>query len=315
MALTYTELALDTFQRPNEIPLNPANWGYVPGVFWTGPLTLVNDTCECDPTSGYGFGTWIGTPIPSDQWMEVTLGETEGWVDATIRSDALGNCYYFEVGVNGYYGSTWALARFHANNLSSDLLASGGPYVPAPGDKIRLEAIGPQITAIIKGVIVAQVINSELPTGTIALGIGKYSIPSDTFATLFKGGSIALSAEGIPLPFSKRMTASSAVFNCLFIASPQGAQTFAFGNGVVLGALSLEYAQLVVEYQLLRHQDTANNRADLYAVIAQAVTTIGNLNTTIQAMTASGDAGVQLNLMQIVVRNALTSISTVQSDE
>src|ERR1700687_3089745 len=97
----------------------------------------------------------------------------------------------------------------------------------------------------------------------------------------------------IPLQFSKRLSAAIAVFDCIFIASPQGAQTLT-PNGVTIGALQLEYAQLVAIYALLRREPTANNDADLDAAIAQAVTTIGNLKTTINSMTATGDAGIVL---------------------
>jgi hypothetical protein len=119
----------------------------------------------------------------------------------------------------------------------------------------------------------------------------------------------------ISLPFSKRETASVAVFNCIFIASPDGAQQFVFGDGATIGALQLEYAQLVVAYALLRHQDTANNRVDLYSAIAKALTAVSALNVTIDAIVATGEAGVRLAAMQTVVANALVSLQAVVSDE
>jgi hypothetical protein len=118
----------------------------------------------------------------------------------------------------------------------------------------------------------------------------------------------------IPLPFSKRLTASAAVFACIGITSPQGAPRLT-SNVPILVALQLEYSQLINIYPVLIHQDTANNRADLYAAIAKATTTVENLNTTIESMMAVGDAGFQLRDMQIVVANALTALHNVEIDE
>lgn len=119
----------------------------------------------------------------------------------------------------------------------------------------------------------------------------------------------------IPLPFGDRMTACAAVFSCIFIASPQGAQTFAFGNAAIIGPLQLSYAQLLSVYRQLINSDTPNLPADLNVEINTAVTVVGTLNTTIQAMTATGDASSQLAGMKIVVANALTELQNVQADE
>jgi hypothetical protein len=119
----------------------------------------------------------------------------------------------------------------------------------------------------------------------------------------------------ILIPFSKRVTAVACVFNCMFIASPQGAQVFVFGIAAPIAALQLEYAQLVVEYRLLIQSETATRRADLFASIDRSVVTIGNLVTTLSTITATGDAGIQLAGMKIVAANALTQIKIVQIDE
>jgi hypothetical protein len=120
----------------------------------------------------------------------------------------------------------------------------------------------------------------------------------------------------VPLPFSKRTSASVAVFACIGVAAPApvGAAQFTT-NAATIAALQLSYAQLVVEYQILRHQDTANNRADLYAAINNAVTTVSTLNTTLSTLSATGDAGVVLQQMQIVVANALVALKLVQEGE
>ena len=120
----------------------------------------------------------------------------------------------------------------------------------------------------------------------------------------------------IPLPFSLRLTTAIAVFNCLFIASPQGAQTFAFGNGATIGSLQLSYAQLVALYQQLRQQDIPNQETVLDGLIASAITTVTTLQSTVDAITAATpDGSVILQGMQSVVANALASLKAAQGDE
>ena len=120
----------------------------------------------------------------------------------------------------------------------------------------------------------------------------------------------------IPLPFSLRLTTAVAVFNCLFIASPQGAQTFAFGNGATIGSLQLSYAQLVALYQQLRQQDIPNQEVVLDTLIASAITTVSGLQTTVDALVAqTADGSVILHGMQLVVANALASLQNAQTDE
>lgn len=119
-----------------------------------------------------------------------------------------------------------------------------------------------------------------------------------------------------PLPFSLRTTTAICVFNCLFIASPQGAQQFVFGNGAVIGALQLSYAQLVTLYAELRQQDIPNQEAVLDGLIASAITTVSALQSTIDAIMASTpDGSVILAGMQNVVTNALMNLNLAQSDE
>ena len=119
-----------------------------------------------------------------------------------------------------------------------------------------------------------------------------------------------------PIPFSLRTTTAIAVFNCLFIASPQGAQTFVFGNGTTIGSLQLSFAQLVALYQQLRQQDIPNQEVVLDNLIASAITTVATLQITVDAiMATTADGSVILQGMRLVVANALTSLKNAQTDE
>jgi hypothetical protein len=119
----------------------------------------------------------------------------------------------------------------------------------------------------------------------------------------------------LPLPFSKRMTSAACVFTCIFIASPQGAQTFAFGNGTIIGALQLEYSQLLHEYRRLRHQDVANQAIMLADVINDAVATVESLQATVDSIPATFQNEFMLQGMQIVVANCLINLKAAQVDE
>lgn len=116
------------------------------------------------------------------------------------------------------------------------------------------------------------------------------------------------------IPFSKRTTAAVAIFSCLFIASPQGAQTLAT-NYTQLSSLAFEYGQLINSYHLLVHQDTANNEADLDAEVVAAAEIVANLKATLGTMTALGDNILLLAQMRSVVANALVNIVKAESFE
>jgi hypothetical protein len=120
---------------------------------------------------------------------------------------------------------------------------------------------------------------------------------------------------GTPTPFSLRLTTSICVFNCLFIASPQGAQTFVFGNAAIISALQLEYAQLVTLYMELRQQDIPSQEVVLDGLIASALTTVTALLATLNTIVETGDAGILLRAMQSVVTSAVANLKNVQSDE
>lgn len=111
------------------------------------------------------------------------------------------------------------------------------------------------------------------------------------------------------IPFSQRTTAAVAVFACIFIASPQGAQGLRGVTVAQISALALEYGQLINLYPSLITQDVANQQSVLNAEIASAITIIGNLSTTLAGMTASTpDSQVILAGWQSIVANMLVQV-------
>ena len=112
------------------------------------------------------------------------------------------------------------------------------------------------------------------------------------------------------LPFSERTTAAVTVFACLFAASNALLLTT---NGVQKGALSLEHAQLFSIYRQLIHQDVANQHAVLEDIITNAATIIGNLNTTVQAITPTPQNQIALADLKILVANAVQVMVNIEA--
>lgn len=116
-------------------------------------------------------------------------------------------------------------------------------------------------------------------------------------------------SSNIPIPFSRRTTASVAVFACIFIASPQGIQAQIALSVPTISALALSYGQLTNLYPTLIHQDVANQKAVLDVAITSAVSIVSALKTTLGTITAlTGDQQFQLQHVQIVVADALTNL-------
>jgi hypothetical protein len=313
---TYTPIFSDNFQRPNEEPLNPANW-IAEAV---GDLAVVSHLCVGDDTFGGGSELYIGSVLPNDQFSALTINQfgLASTLIARIRgAHGTSSGYAAALTANGDGSAALQLDIFAGASLAGPVII---PSV-ASGDVLEIGAIGTLIFVNYNGVQVLSAVDSTYVSGRPGAYMLFTATQTDTSISLFVTGSVALVLPSpptkvlIPLPFSKRMTSAAAVFDCIFIASPQGAQVFAFGNASIIGPLQLEYAQLNVEYVLLRQQNTVSRQADLYAAIARALTTVQNLNTTLATITATGAAGIVLAGMRTVALNALMTLQKVTSDE
>ena len=138
------------------------------------------------------------------------------------------------------------------------------------------------------------------------------------------------------LPFSKRTTAAVALFNCIFLASPQGAQSLPTTVAQV-SALAFAYGQMVNTYAQLIAQNVSNSYSpivpspanQLEQAINQAVTLISGLVSTLNGMSATtpfnrqilflpsnyqvSDVATLLKHYQIVAQNALTQAQAAQN--
>jgi len=82
---------------------------------------------------------------------------------------------------------------------------------------------------------------------------------------------------------------------------------------IAIAALQLVYAQLVVVYQTLRQQPTANTDSDLDASITAAVAAVTGLKTALNSLIVVGDAALTLAGMQSVAAAALVTLQNAQA--
>ena len=74
MALSFTPIVSDNFQRANESPLNPAHWHSVGGLPTNDQLEILNDVCTTTvQVQADGQATYIDDSLPNDQYIESAL--------------------------------------------------------------------------------------------------------------------------------------------------------------------------------------------------------------------------------------------------
>jgi Concanavalin A-like lectin/glucanases superfamily len=277
----------DNFHRANEEPLNPANWTNVhdASLGATSALGVLNNVCVADATSATGYEVMTGVAISADQYAEATIGayhnSGSGFsaaVGLAVRgsSSSLGAGYSWLVFTKSD-GSNASTLRL---SVGSTILSDHTLATVNPGDIIRVEVVGSTITGKYNGAVIVTATRSDFSSGQPGLEVFWDVTQTDTFVSLFTTGNLIHSS----------VEATTAT-------------------------LQLVYAQLLAVYAVLRHQDTANNQIDLFAAIAQAKTTVATLNTTINSVTASGDALVKLLKMQSVVAQALATLQNIIVDE
>ena len=276
----FVPIASDSFQRPNEAPLNPIDWTI--GVDSTG-LAVLNDLCVGREISG-DAEYYTGATVLANQSVSIVVNQfgISSEINCYVRTNAttlLGGyqAFFFGNGVGGYgiflYGGTGG------GFIASYTL----PRAPQAGDTLTLSAVGAFISVIFNGTVVITTQDPAYPTGITGMGIKFTATPADTSVSSFTTGNL--------VPTS-------------------------MPSGTTIAALQLSYAQLTTLYQQLRQQDIPNQEAVLDTLIASAIVTVSALQTTVDGLAASTpDGSVILQGMQSVVANALASLKAAQGDE
>lgn len=345
MALIYTTLASDTFNRPNEDPLNPAVWRADPDPLAPppiAPLQIINNQAVSTDLSE-GIGIYYGIDWPNDQSAQVQIDTCNG--DGTgdpvavllvMRRQNDHNGYAFEV--NGPLGPDCNIVVYSEWTAPDSPIIIGttfftgdaeGDGINVPlyvGDFIRMEFVGNTIAAYVihdgvkKQVLAPTAATPELPFGQVAVDLFDNDSFQDAAVSNFSGGGIIStdSTPGgvkIPLPFSLRTTAAVTVFSCL--QQCKLALTITT-DALTISALQLLQHQLFVTYRILQHQDVANQKEKLDAAIADAEMEIDSLYAVVLAMPApippTDDANV-LPRIVAVVANGVRQISNCVVDE
>ena len=187
MALVYTTLATDTFQRPDG-PLG-ANWTLVP----TGdPLEIVNHAC-CAPGGDFGWEFYTGVSFPADQWAQVTIGNFVGGnseIFMSMRSSADGDIYY---GLDFQLAEVGGIT-FFSSSESTDVSFPGDP---TPGDVWRMGIVGTTWYVFKNGVQVGTGTDNTIASGGINVFIQPDTNTTDATITNFQAGSITQSGSSI----------------------------------------------------------------------------------------------------------------------
>lgn len=192
----YTQLFQDTFQRPNEDPLDPALWienqsFQVP----LGQLEIVSHQCEADDAADGSLET-ANVSIPSDQYVEVVVGTftTFGFIEIGFRSQDLNGYNSYTLGFDVQpNGANMSLNTEVGGTFGQELALAVVPN-PQPGDVFRIESVGKVLTVKYNGVMIIEYTDNAniYPTSPCgpSLYISPDAVSSDTTVTRFTAGSI-----------------------------------------------------------------------------------------------------------------------------
>jgi hypothetical protein len=183
-------LAVDTFTRANENPLNPANWTL--SASSGHGLKIIGNTCQASVAGAILCGElYTGIVWPNDQWGQVTAS-----VLSTSESQPL---VLFLRGTPGVLNTAYAMILSTSGSIStigmikvvgavSTALAPAVPVVFSNGDIFKFTVVGSQLTAYQNGVAVLAASDSSIASGSPGLSI-KANPLTDVQLINFSAGS------------------------------------------------------------------------------------------------------------------------------
>jgi hypothetical protein len=177
-----TQLAADTFQRANEVPLSNGGKWILPGVGYA----------QTNLTSNKAVGTSIGTNskalwnafLNADAYSQATIGTigANSSVLVQAREDTSGNFYILNV-----TPTAWSLSVIYTASVVVAL--SSGNRAFAPGDTIGIAVAGSTIQAFHNGVLISTVADSTLTTGHVGFGQFDSVSVNNVSVSSWSGGS------------------------------------------------------------------------------------------------------------------------------
>jgi hypothetical protein len=138
---SFQQVAVDTFQRPNENPLNAANWQVLPTLSGSLNLQVTSTLCENTMNNTAAAEGFINASFNADQYAEVTLAHLSvSAVGPIVRASTSGFNYYL-CQASGTFGGACAITlyKFVAGVRSAISFINLGLN---SGDRIRVSVIG-----------------------------------------------------------------------------------------------------------------------------------------------------------------------------
>lgn len=198
---TSNQLAVDTFQRVNENPLNPANWSVAFGGVGAGidPLQVLSEACVPSVLNTECAEFYSGIATPNDQYAEVTLGPfTPGTPGPIIfvRGNDFSDGYFLEIDQLSDGSFLTQLGVQADEGLVAVILGTYGGKISA-GDVVRLSATGSTVTATLNGVTIIQAVDANLTVGYCGIDLASVGSISECSVTKFAMGGFTPSVEQI----------------------------------------------------------------------------------------------------------------------
>lgn len=184
----FDKLVEDTFQRPDENPLDPLHWTPSTGA----PAFQIKSRKACGtqvngPLTNSTY--WSAFELPADQYVEATIGAIAngGTLEIEVRSS-----------LDSFTSFTFIVGRDADGN--GEIIAAGGAPENLygidsrpvnPGDKLRIEAVGDKITWLYNGGVFATAVDGTLNAGGVVnMNVAPAAVVDDTSFSYFAAGSV-----------------------------------------------------------------------------------------------------------------------------
>jgi len=191
----FTTLFSDSFQRANENPLNPTNWGTFGSSFGFTNLQILNNECELHSVNG-NSGNICQAAFPNDQWAEIKinhLGSSNSNAFVYVRTDS-GQTSGYRLEIDGPADGT-ASATIQVIVVGILALFTLTNQVVNIGDVFRLVAKGTTISAYQNGVLLGSATDSTTASGSAAVRLSASDTLHQPGVINFNGGSVS-NAQG-----------------------------------------------------------------------------------------------------------------------
>ena len=195
----YNQVASDNFTRADGSL--GANWTMNPGS--AGSLQIASHKAEPSTTAGTCGNYYSASTFNNDQYSEIaiaTLVDSNSFTDAFVRQDAATNTHYGP-SFSGGAGSVHTVGLYQVISGAVKQLGSNTTLTPQLGDKIRVSAVGTDISFFQNEHLLLQETDSGIASGYPALVAANSTAIANSQISLWTGGNVlALPANVYSVP-------------------------------------------------------------------------------------------------------------------